>query len=50
MRKLSDYKQQIKSLVCHEEYSLTQAILLLRSLLENIENDEAITDIAIHAE
>ncbi|CEO41358.1 hypothetical protein [Photobacterium kishitanii] len=50
MRYLSDYQQQIQALVCNNEYSLEQAILILRSLLEDIENDDAITDIAMHAE
>ncbi|MCD9482088.1 hypothetical protein GLP25_02660 [Photobacterium phosphoreum] len=48
--RLSDYQQQIQALVSSNEYSLEQAILILRSLLEDIENDNAITDIAMHAE
>ena len=50
MRQLSDYQQQIQALVNSNEYSLEQAILILRSLLEDIENDHAITDTAMHAE
>ncbi|SKC30685.1 MULTISPECIES: hypothetical protein [Photobacterium] len=50
MRQLSDYQQQIQSLVCNNKYSLAQAILQLRSLLEDIENDDAITDTAMHTE
>ncbi|WP_155395137.1 hypothetical protein [Photobacterium kishitanii] len=50
MRHLSDYQQQIQALVCNNEYSLEQAILILRSLLEDIENDDAITDITMYAQ
>ncbi len=50
MRQLSDYQQQIQALIYNKEYSLEQAISELKSLLENIENDDAITDTAMHAE
>ncbi|MBY3787498.1 hypothetical protein HPQ32_03415 [Photobacterium carnosum] len=48
MRQLSDYQQQIQSLIYNNEYSLTQAISILRALLEDIENNDAITDTAMH--
>ncbi|MEC6824643.1 hypothetical protein VXS02_14520 [Photobacterium piscicola] len=50
MRQLSDYQQQIQALVCNSEYSLAQAISQLRLLLEDIENDDAITDTTMHTE
>ncbi|WP_181316196.1 hypothetical protein [Photobacterium iliopiscarium] len=50
MRLLSDYQQQIQSLICNNEYSLPQAISILRALLEDIENNDAITDTAMHIE
>ncbi|MEC6796156.1 hypothetical protein VXS03_03730 [Photobacterium sp. S4TG1] len=50
MRQLSDYQQQIQSIICNNENSLAQAISQLRALLEDIEDNDAITDTAMHSE
>lgn len=50
MTYLSDYQQQIQAIVCSKEYTIEQAILQLKLLLDDIENNDAITDKAMHAE